>query len=123
VLFAIGVLHAVLIWHNDILQAYAVCGALLLPLVAARDRTILILSVLTYLFPVALKLVGGIPVGVLADVQNALFDRFGFTRDTMVETWTRGGVMSCSMLKFAGGSGDVIPPTDFLTSTAERSAS
>lgn len=40
----------------------------------------------------AVKLAGGIPVGVLVDAQNALFDRFGFTRDTMVETWTSGGM-------------------------------
>jgi uncharacterized protein len=92
VLFAIGVAHALLVWHNDILQAYAVCGALLLPLVTARDRTILTLAVLAYLSPVAIKLVGGIPAGHLADAQSALFDRFGFTRDTMVETWTRGGI-------------------------------
>ena len=44
ILFAIGAAHAVLFWHNDILEAYAVCGALLLPLVTARDRTILALE-------------------------------------------------------------------------------
>ncbi len=89
-LFAIGAAHAVLFWHDDILQAYALCGALLLPLVTARDRTVVTLAVLALLAPIPLKLAGGIPVGFLADVQNALFDRFGFTRDTVFETWTRG---------------------------------
>jgi uncharacterized protein len=92
VLYAIGVVHAVLFWHNDILQAYAVCGALLLPLVTARNRTILTLSALAYLSPLAIKLAGGLPAGVLADAQNALLDRFGCSRDTMIETWTRGGL-------------------------------
>jgi uncharacterized membrane protein YeiB len=92
VLFAIGVAHAVLFWHNDILAAYAVCGALLLPIVTARDRTILTLAVLAYVAPVVAKLAGGIPVGVLDDAQSALFHRFGFTRGTVIETWTHGGI-------------------------------
>ena len=41
-LYAFGVAHAVLIWHDDILEAYALCGALLLPFRRARDRTVLI---------------------------------------------------------------------------------
>jgi uncharacterized protein len=89
-LFAIGVAHAVLFWHNDILQAYALCGALLLPVVNARDRTILVLAVLAYLAPIAAKLVGGIPAGALMDAQNALYARFGLTRETIVEVWTHG---------------------------------
>lgn len=92
VLFVIGVAHAVLFWHNDILEAYAVCGALLLPFVTARDRTILTLAVLAYLIPAAAKLVGGIPVGVLADAQDVLFLRIGVTRETLIEAWTQGGI-------------------------------
>jgi uncharacterized protein len=45
---------------------------------------------LALLAPVAIKLAGGLPVGVLADVQNNLYERFGFTRDTWIETWTHG---------------------------------
>ncbi|MDQ3486556.1 MAG: DUF418 domain-containing protein [Acidobacteriota bacterium] len=92
VLFVIGVAHGVLFWHNDILEAYAVCGALLLPFVTARDRTILTLAVLAYLIPAATKLVGGIPVGVLADAQGVLFQRIGVTRETLIEAWTQGGI-------------------------------
>jgi len=89
-LFAIGVAHAVLFWHNDILQAYAFCGALLLPAVAARNRTILILAGVALLAPIAIQLAGGISLGVLADAQGGLWDRFRFTRDTRVDTWTHG---------------------------------
>jgi uncharacterized protein len=90
VLFLIGVAHAVLLWDNDILQAYAVCGALLLPLRTARDRTILILAVLFLLAPIPVKLAGGIPVGGLADAEKALYDRFGFAPDAEIATWTQG---------------------------------
>ena len=42
-LYLIGLAHGVLFWHNDILQSYAICGALLLPLIRTTDRTILVL--------------------------------------------------------------------------------
>jgi uncharacterized protein len=105
VLFAIGVIHALLFWHNDILQAYAVCGALLLPLVSARDRTLLALALLAYMAPVGLKLAGGMPLGVLIEAQSTLFDRFGFTRETVVEMWTRGSIaeiVQVNLTKFLG---------------------
>ncbi len=92
VLFVIGVAHAVLFWHNDILQTYAVCGALLLLVVTARDRTVLTLAGLAYLIPAAAKLVGGIPVGVLAEAQGVLFQRIGVTRETLIEAWTQGSI-------------------------------
>ena len=89
-LFLIGAAHAVLFWHDDILEAYALCGALLLPFANVRNRTIIAFAVLALLTPIAIKVVGGIPVGVLTEAQNALFDRFGFTRDTVISIWTRG---------------------------------
>jgi len=92
VLFLIGLAHGVLFFSDDILEAYAICGALLLPVVGARDRTILTLAAGAYLAPMAVKLAGGMPVGVLADAHDALFRRFGFTHATVVDTWTRGSV-------------------------------
>src|SRR6185503_3355848 len=92
ILFVFGAAHAILFWHNDILEAYAVCGALLLPLASARNRTILAFAALALLAPIGVKLAGGIPVGLLTDAQNALYDRFGLTADTAVDTWARGSV-------------------------------
>jgi len=92
VLFVIGVAHAVVFWHNDILEAYAVCGALLLPVVTARDRSILTLAALAYLAPAAAKLAGGIPVGALADAQGVLLQRIGVTPETLIAAWTHGGI-------------------------------
>ena len=89
-LFLIGAAHAVLFWHDDILQCYALCGALLLPFVHARNRTILVAAAVALLAPIPIKVAGGIPVGLLTDAQNALFDRFGFSRDAMIDIWTRG---------------------------------
>jgi uncharacterized protein len=113
ILFAIGFAHAVLFWHNDILEAYALCGALLLPLVTARDRTVLTLACLALLAPIAIKLAGGIPVSVLSDIQNTLYDRFGFTRDTRVETWTRGGSVEIVKLNLT----QVLSQASFLLSS------
>ena len=90
VLYLIGLAHGVLFFPDDILEAYALCGALLLPLVGARDRTILTLAAGAYLAPIAVKLAGGMPVGVLTAAHDALFRRFGFTHATVVDTWARG---------------------------------
>ncbi len=90
VLFVIGFAHAILFWHNDILEAYAVCGALLLLVVTARDRTILTLAVLAYLMPAAAKLTGGIPVGALVAAQDVMFQSIGITRETLIVAWTQG---------------------------------
>jgi uncharacterized protein len=54
-LFVFGAAHAVLLWHNDILAAYALCGALLLPFATARNRT-LTFATLALLAPLAIKL-------------------------------------------------------------------
>jgi len=90
-LFLFGAAHAILLWHNDILAAYALCGALLLPFASARNRTILVFAALALVAPIAIKLAGGIPTGLLTGAQNALYARFGLTPDTAVVTWARGG--------------------------------
>jgi uncharacterized protein len=92
ILFLLGAAHAVLLWHNDILEAYALCGALLLPLASARNRTILALAALVLVAPVAITLAGGIPSALLTDAQHALFDRFGLSRDTRIDTWAHGNL-------------------------------
>ena len=51
------------LWHNDILEAYALCGALLLPFATARNRTIIAFAALALLAPIPIKLAGGILVG------------------------------------------------------------
>jgi uncharacterized protein len=89
-LFLIGVAHAVLFWHDDILQSYALCGALLLPFAVARTRTILAFSAVALLAPIPVRLLGGIPADVFQQAQDALFSRFGFTRDSVVAVWTSG---------------------------------
>lgn len=89
-LFLIGVAHAILIWHDDILQFYAFCGALLLPFVQARNRTIIVFSVLALLTPAAIKLAGAIPPDSFTALRDMLFQRFGFTNDVRIDIWTSG---------------------------------
>jgi uncharacterized protein len=91
-LFLIGAAHAVFVWHNDILEAYALCGILLLPFVDARPRTILAVAIAALLAPIVLHPFGGVPVGWLNDAQMALYGRFGFTDETVLLTYTQGSV-------------------------------
>ena len=89
-LFVIGLLHAILFWHNDILEAYALCGALLLPFARARNRTILTCSAIALIAPVVLKLTGAVPRGFATAPRDLLFARFGFTAGEKVDIWTEG---------------------------------
>ena len=104
-LFLIGAVHAVFVWHDDILQTYALCGILLLPFVSARPRTILVVAVAALLAPVLLHAIGGVPVGWLTDVQAALYERFGFTRETVLLTYTQGSVADIVRLNFCNWFG------------------
>ena len=91
-LFLIGAMHAVLVWHSDILEAYAVCGALLLPFTSARPRTIVAVAIAALLAPMFLYPLGGIPVDWLLDARASLYETFGFTRETRLLTYTQGSV-------------------------------
>jgi uncharacterized protein len=57
VLFIAGVLHAVFLWHGDVLHDYAVIGLLLLALRRASNRWILGVLAFCFLFPLARGLV------------------------------------------------------------------
>lgn len=89
-LYLIGVVHAILIWHDDILQFYAFCGALLLLFLRARNRTVIVFAVLALLTPAAIKLLGAIPPESFTAPRDMLFDRFGFTHDTRIDVWRTG---------------------------------
>ncbi|OCA90032.1 DUF418 domain-containing protein [Pradoshia sp. D12] len=50
-LLLLGIIHAFLIWHGDILITYAVCGLLLLLVYRLKGKTLLRLSVWLYTIP------------------------------------------------------------------------
>jgi len=100
-LFLIGVAHAVLVWHDDILESYALCGALLLPFVRVRNRTLIAFSVLALVAPVAIKLVGGIPHEFFTGPRDMLFERFGFTKDSRIDIWTNGSLLNILRLNLS----------------------
>lgn len=104
-LFLFGAAHAILIWHDDILQYYALCGALLLLFVSVRTRMIIAIAALALLAPIPIKLLGGIPSDFFTGVQDVLFDRFGFTRDTVIQTWTTTGRSPSALPSGASQSG------------------
>ena len=107
VLFLIGLAHAVLFWHNDILEAYAVCGVFLLPLARARNRTILIAAIVSLVVPALLAAAGGLPPGTFTGPRDVLFTAFGFTRETRVAIWTEGSPADILRLNTASWSGQV----------------
>jgi uncharacterized protein len=100
-LYLIGVAHAVLFWHDDILQFYAFCGALLLPFVKVRNRIVLTFSILALLAPAAIKFAGGLPQGTFTGPQAVLFQRFGFTMGSQLVIWTRGSLLEIWSLNIA----------------------
>jgi len=100
-LFLIGLAHGILFWHDDILQAYAFCSALLLLFVDASDRTILSAAIVFLLATIGIKLAGGIPVGALTSAQDALFARFGFTGAKEIDILTRGSVGQIMRFNFS----------------------
>ena len=91
-LFLIGAAHAVLVWHDDILETYALCGMFLLPFASARPRTIVTVAIAALLAPILLYPLGGISVGWLLDARASLYETFGFTRETRLLTYTQGSV-------------------------------
>lgn len=56
-----------------------------MPFVSVRTRTIIAFAALALLAPILIKLLGGIPSGFFTRTQEALFQQFGFTRQTLIK--------------------------------------
>ena len=90
ILYLIGAAHAILFWHNDVLQYYALCGALLLPFVKVGNRTILAFAALLLVVPAAITLAGPIPAESFTAPRDFLYERFGFASDARVDLAASG---------------------------------
>jgi uncharacterized protein len=97
-LYLIGLTHGVLLWHNDILQSYAICGALLLPFVRATNRTLLWTAIVALICPVVFTLAGVLPPGTFLGPRELLFERFGFTSEARVAIWSGGSLRDIVLL-------------------------
>ena len=106
-LFLIGLAHAVLFWHNDILEAYALCGVLLLPLVRARQRTVLACSALALVTPLFLKFTRVLPEGTFRGPRDLLLSHFGFTSAQRLQMWTEGSLVENLIANAASWFGQV----------------
>lgn len=100
-LFLIGLAHALLFWHNDILEAYALCGALLLPFVRVRTRTILACSAVALITPAVLKFADVLPRGTFTAPRDLLYAMYGFTREGRVAIWSEGSLADILRLNLA----------------------
>ena len=106
-LFLIGLAHAVLFWNDDILECYAVCGALLLPFVRVRNRTLVAFSVLALAIGAVIKFTGAIPPGFFTGPRDLFFAHFGFTHDSQIEIWTHGSLLNILRLNLSTWFGQV----------------
>ena len=97
-LYLIGLTHGLLLWHNDILQSYAICGALLLPFIRTTDRTILATTAVALISPLVFTFVGVLPPETFLGPHELLFERFGFTPETRVATWSGGSLRQIILL-------------------------
>jgi uncharacterized protein len=75
ILLVIGLLHAYLIWHGDILFTFAMCGFVVYLFRDLRPRLLVLLGVLAYAVPMGLLLVGQwalprLPEDLAADVHT-----------------------------------------------------
>lgn len=89
-LFLIGLAHAILVWNDDILECYAVCGALLLFFVRMSDHAVLMSSAVALFLPIPIALAGGIPPHIFADIRYTLFQYDDFSHEELIHTWTTG---------------------------------
>ena len=69
ILFLIGVVHLLLLWHGDILHVYALCGLFLLPFVRTKGRTLLWSAVVFSIVAVLLMIA---PIGLQALASSML---------------------------------------------------
>ena len=56
ILFLIGAVHLLLLWHGDVLHVYALCGLFLLPFVRSKGRTLLLSAIVVSLVAVLLMI-------------------------------------------------------------------
>ncbi len=105
--YLIGLAHAFLFWPDDILTFYAICGALLLLVVRLNNRTLLVLATIILLSPIAIHLAGGFHPKIFVEIRNSLFQRFGFSRQTVVQTYTTGTYGQIVRLNFSEWFGEL----------------
>jgi len=106
-LYLIGVAHVLFFWHNDILEAYAICGVLLLPFVRAANRTILVAAAVALVLPLVVSLWGVIPPETFLGPRDLLFERFGFSPETRVAIWSTGSLRDIVLLNASSWFGQV----------------
>ncbi|MCI0618129.1 DUF418 domain-containing protein, partial [bacterium] len=100
-LYLIGLAHAFLFWPNDILTFYAICGALLLLVTRMSNRALLMLATIILLSPIAIHLAGGFHPKIFVEIRDSLYQRFGFTKGTVVATYTTGSYGQVVLLNFS----------------------
>jgi uncharacterized protein len=97
-LYLIGLAHGVLLWHNDILQSYAICGVLLVLFVRKTDRAVVGAAIIALVMPLVFSVWEVVPPGTFVGPRELLFERFGFTTEARVAIWNAGSLRDIILL-------------------------
>jgi len=81
-LLVIGLAHAYLLWHGDILVAYALCGFIVVFARNWRPKRLLILGLILFMLPTALYLLSGVgytaaDTETQAEIEESILAGFG----------------------------------------------
>lgn len=100
-LFLIGMLHALLVWHNDILQAYAICGMALLLVVRAPSSAVLVLSATLVALPPIFSALHIFPESLFLAQRDALKASFGLAEQSTLAIRSEHGFVQNVQLNAA----------------------
>ena len=102
ILFFIGVVHLLLLWHGDVLHVYALCGLFLIPFVRSKGRTLLLSAAVVSVVAILLMVMA---LGLQALASSMLGPESGDT--TLRET--RRQISDQVLAAFAnGGYADIL---------------
>ena len=112
-LLAIGLAHAYLIWHGDILVAYALCGFILYPFRNLRPRRLLLIGACAVAFVVPFWALAGMSIPYWPEAEQV----------ALAAEWAPSQeVLDAQIAAFRGSWSDQLPARAAISLTLQTSA-